>query len=288
MTKLPPVSDMQFRAGVVLAGIAAVAAISAVRFCGPLSLPAKPPPPLVLGGASRDLAARAAANPSAYQDFLARDAVRAGLAAPSIADMARALPYHADDARHVLEVDGPPLELAGLRLRALHALAPIDGLALEIENTTGSDLAYTVVSQPIAGANCTTAPVLPFNAMIVARGHRETRVECAWRAGIALAVLRIETLEVPPLSVWYLDHVAPTAVGIEPRIARGHHADTSEPCALVMPQAVRSGLERGEITWRDLADFYARHRCQTYQFPMRYRAFRSDGERSLPAAGAGM
>jgi hypothetical protein len=288
MTKLPLISDTQFRAGIVLAGIAAVAAITTLRFCGRITLPGKPPPPLVLGGASRDLAARAAATPAAYLEFLASDAARAGLATPSLDDMARKLAYRMDDARHVIEVDGPPLELAGLRLRALHVLAPINGLALEIENATGADLAYAVVSQPIAGANCASAPVLPFNAVIVARGHRETRVECAWRAGIALAVLRIETLEVPPLSVWYLNHVAPAALGIEPRVARGHHADTSEPCALVMPQAVRSGLERGEIIWRDLADFYARHRCQTYQFPLRYRAFRSDGERSLPAAAAGM
>jgi hypothetical protein len=270
------VSDTQFRAGVVIAGIAIVVAISAVRFCGRLSLPAKPPPPPVLA-TSRELAAQQAASPAVYQDFLARDAARAGIAAPSIDDMARVLPHHVDDARHVLEVEGAP-----------HALAPIDGLALEIENTTGVDLAYQIVTQPIAGANCTRAPVLPFNAMVVTRGHRETRVECAWRAGISLAVLRIETLEVPPLSVWYLNHVAPGAVGIDPRVARGHHVDTSEPCALVMPQAVRSGLERGEIGWRDLVDFYARHRCQTYQFPMKYRAFRTDGEHGLPAARPGM
>ncbi|HET9627143.1 MAG TPA: hypothetical protein VFP84_37545 [Kofleriaceae bacterium] len=278
------VSDTQFRSGVVIAGLAVIAAISAVRFCGRLSLPAKPPPPPVIASGRE----REAASPTVYQDFLARDAARAGLAAPSMAEMARALPYHLDDARHVLEVDGPPLEIAGLRLRAIHALAPIDGLALEIENASGADLAYQVTTQPIAGASCTRAPALPFNAVVVTRGHRETRVECAWRAGIALAVLRIETLEVPALSVWYLNHVAPAALGIDPRVARGHHADTSEPCALVMPQAVRSGLERGEIAWRDLADFYARHRCQTYQFPLRYRAFRTDNERSLPAATAGM
>ena len=281
------ISDTQFRIGVVLAGIAAAVAISTVRFCGRLSLPAKPAPPLVLGSATRPLATTGA-TAEAYQDFLAKDAAHAGLATPTLDTMGRKFPYRVDEVRHVLEVGQPALEIAGLRVRALHVLAPIDGLALEIENATDADLAYQVVTQPIAGANCTTAPVLPFNAMTVARGHRETRVECAWRTGIALAVLRIETLEVPALSVWYLNHVAPAAVGVDPRVGRGHHPDTSEPCALVMPQAVRSGLERGEIGWRDLVDFYARHRCQTYQFPMKYRAFKEDGEHSLPAATAGM
>jgi hypothetical protein len=55
-----------------------------------------------------------------------------------------------------------------------------------------------------------------------------------------------------------------------------------------VPQAVRSGLERGEIGWRDLIDFYARHRCQTYQFPLLYRAFKIDGERPVPAVSVGM
>jgi hypothetical protein len=186
----------------------------------------------------------------------------------------------------VLEVGEPALELAGVRLRALHLA---EGLALEIVNATDSDIAYDVVTAPIAAATCNAAPVLPFNAMLIARGHSETRVECVWRDGIALAVTQVETLEVPPLSAWYLSHVPPSVVGIEPRIARGHHvAETSERCRVAQPQAVRSGLERGEIGWRDLVDFYARHRCQTYQFPVGYRAFRTDNERSVPAASAGM
>jgi hypothetical protein len=78
-------------------------------------------------------------------------------------------------------------------------------------------------------------------------------------------------------------------VGIKPRIARGHYAPTAtERCSVALPQAVRSGLERGEIGWRDLVDFYARHRCQTYQFPLLYRAFKSDGEHSVPAVSMGM
>jgi hypothetical protein len=55
-----------------------------------------------------------------------------------------------------------------------------------------------------------------------------------------------------------------------------------------MPQVVRSGLENGRIGWRDLVDFYARHRCQTYEFPIAYRALKSDGERPIPAVDASM
>jgi hypothetical protein len=285
MVKSASISDTQFRIAVGAAGLVLIVGIAAARFCGSVSLPAKPPPPVTLGGASRDLDAKASASPAAYQGFLARDAAAAGLRVPTLDEMARKLPYRVDEVRHVLEVGEPPLELAGLQLRTLHRG---DALVLEIGNATGSDLAYDVASSPIAGASCNTAATLPFNAMTIARDHAETRVECAWRDGISLAVTRVETLEVPPLAVWYLSHVPPSVVGIEPRIARGHQAETSDRCGFVVPQSVRSGLERGEIGWRDLTDFYSRHRCQSYRFPLGYRAFRADGERRLPAASAGM
>ncbi|MBC7978384.1 MAG: hypothetical protein H7138_25650, partial [Myxococcales bacterium] len=189
-------------------------------------------------------------------------------------------------ARHVLEVDAPVLELAGLRLRAVRVN---EGLALEIANATGATIAYDVVTTPMPSAGCDSAPWLAFNAMTLPRDQTETRVECRWRDGIALAVTRVETLELAPLAAWYLNHVPPAVVGIEPRIARGHHApDSAGRCASTLPQSVRSGLERGEIGWRDLADFYARHRCETYHFPLGYRAFDSDGARELPAVDPGM
>jgi hypothetical protein len=285
MVRSVSITDAQFRIGVGVAGIALVAGIAAVRFCGELSLPAKPPPPVVLHGTSSELLTRSSASPVMYQDFIARDAVEAGVRAPTLEEMSRKLPYRVDEARHVLEIGPPPVEIAGLRVRAIRLE---DALALEIANATGSDLAYNVATAPVSAA-CGNAPAQAFNAMTIHPRGREIRVECAWRDGIALAVTRVETVEVLPLSAWYVDHVPPSAVGIEPRIARGHQQPASgAPCAFALSQAVRSGLERGEIGWRDLIDFYARHRCQTYQFPMSYRAFRTDGARSVPAVSAGM
>jgi hypothetical protein len=48
--------------------------------------------------------------------------------------------------RHVLEVGQPALEIAGVRLRAIHLE---DGLALEIANATGSSIAYNVVTMAV-------------------------------------------------------------------------------------------------------------------------------------------
>jgi hypothetical protein len=286
MVKSVSITDTQFRVGAGVAGSLLIAGIAVVRFCGSVSLPPRSAPPTSPSGTSSELLTKSSASPALYQDFIARDAAAAGVRAPTLEELSHKLPYRVDSARHVIEVGQAPLEVAGLRLRAVH-LGEV--IALEVANMTDSDIAYDIASAPFPAANCNAAPALVFNAMTIARDHSETRVECIWRDGIALAVTRVETLEVPPLSAWYLNHVPPSVVGIEPRIARGHLAPgPRERCGFALPQAVRSGLERGEIGWRDLVDFYARHRCQTYQFPLLYRAFKSDGERPVPAVPAGM
>ena len=100
---------------------------------------------------------------------------------------------------------------------------------------------------------------------------------------MAIIISKVETIEVPPLSAWYLSQVPPSVMGIDDRLSRGHRGVTGGgTCSPVVPQVVRTSLERGEIGWRDLADFYARHRCQSYVFPASYRALKKDGELTIP------
>ena len=280
------ISDGQFRLGVAGAAAVLVLVMTFMRFCGSVTIPAKPAPPGPTGSQSQ-LLGKGAATPAVYQEYLSRDATSAGVRTPSIADMSRKFAYRVDEARHVLEVGQDAIEIAGVRL----ALARSGNtLVLEITNLTTSSLAYFVMSSPTPNlSGCTSARPVLFNAMVIGKGQTERRVECIWREGMALAITRVETLEVPPLSAWYLSLVPPRLVGVEDRIARGHQPpESSEKCSTVVSQAVRSGLEQGQIGWRDLVDFYARHRCQTYRFPSAYRAFRSDGERQVPDTAAGM
>ncbi len=263
-----------------------VAGITLVRFCGEVSLPPKPAP-VGPTGSSRQLLQKGTASPAVYQDYLSKDAAAAGVRTPSLDEMSRKLVYRVDEGRHVLEVGQPAIEIAGLKLRVDRSG---ESMVLQIDNTTMSDLGYavtTTVTPNISG--CSSTRVLPFNAMVLTKGGSETRVECIYREGVSLAVTRVETVEVAPLSAWYLSLVPPMMVGIDERVARGHRApESADKCSPVLSQAVRSGLESGEIGWRDLVDFYARHRCSTYRFPMSYRAFRSDGEHALPAVPSGM
>jgi hypothetical protein len=280
------ISDEQFRASVIGGGILLALGIAAVRFCGSVSLPPKPvaSPPEVTGTSS-DLLSASASSPAMYLDLLARDAQAAGLAKPTIEEMSRKFSHRVDVGRHVLEVGQRPIALAGLELSAVQAG---ESLGLEIRNTTRFDLAYLVISAPAPDLDCSGARPLPLNVMVIGAQQRETRVECVWRDDVAITIARVETIELSPLSARYVSQVPPEVVGIEDRIARGHRVEPSgERCPSIVPQAVRTGLERGEIGWRDLIDFYARHRCQTYQFPLTYRAFNANGAQRLPIAGAG-
>ena len=245
-------------------------------------MPAKPPPPVAVSGTERQLLARSTSTPQVYESYLQNDAAAAGKPVPSIEDMSKKLAYRVDEARHVLEPGQPPIEIAGLRV---HVERNNNDIVLVAQNTVSSDVAYEISTLPSIGvAACSSARPLPFNAMVIAKGSSETRTECVWRDGESIIITRAETLEVPPLSAWYLSQVPPTLVGIDDRLARGHRGvGARDKCSAVMPAVVRGLMERGDLTWRDLADFYARHRCQTYQFPSSYRAFKSDGERGLPA-----
>lgn len=279
------ISDVQFRAGVVGGAALLVLGITVVRFCGSVSLPPKSIAAPVAssggGGTSGNVVDESNASPVVYSDYLSKDAGIAGVRTPTVDEMSRVLPYNTSGQRQVLEV-GQTIEAAGLKLSAQRQG---DAIALEIVNVTQGDLAYRVVTDPTPKiAGCNSVPPLQFNAMIIARGEHQVRVECAWRSGMALAITKVESIEVPPLSAWYLNQVPPSQVGIDDRLARGHRIPRgAERCISLSSQAVRNGIENGEIQWRDLVDFYARHRCQTYQFPASYRAITQDGQRRIPA-----
>lgn len=278
------ISDSQFRLGVAIGAAVLVAGVARVRFCGSVRLPDKPATTGTVSGTSTELLASSAATAGVYQELLGRDAAAAGIRAPSLDDMARKFAYRSDEARHVLEVGQPAIEVAGLTVRALHAG---DNLVLEIANATPKvPLAYEITTEVIPAASCLAAHPLPLDVNVIA-AETLTRVECGWHDKAVVVVKKVETMEVPPLSAYLLDQTPPVLLGIEPRIARGAKHPGNKECPTMLSQTVRNELERGEIGWRDLADFYARHRCQTYLFPSDYRAFTTDKQRELPATRAG-
>lgn len=279
------IGDLPFKLAVGAGGLALVVGLTAIHACGAVELPPKPPPPRGPTGTATQLLTESNNSPQVWRSYLERDAATAGLHAPSPEELAQLLPYQSEEARHLVGLDQPPLELVGLRL---HLERSGNAVELVIENTLDVPVAYHAQTEANLGAYvCESVPARRHDALVLSPRQTVARTECAWREGLTIALVRVETIQLPPLSAFYVRQVPPTALGFDARISKAHETLTvSEPCNPTLPQAVRGGLERREIEWRDLVDFYARHRCQTYQFPVTYRAFRRDGERPLPAAQA--
>ena len=54
----------------------------------------------------------------------------------------------------------------------------------------------------------------------------------------------------------------------------------------LVPVMRRLALEAGELAWRDLVDFHARHSCKRYEMPENFKAFSRDAEKTLPIEGS--
>jgi hypothetical protein len=282
--------DRQFRVAILVVASMLVVVIVNLRFCYQPALPAKPPRPQVTSQKLQHIAAATHASVEVYAGYLDRDSTSYGLARPvAVADMRKALVHRVDDGEHLLDPrskDRARVEAAGLRLATTARRVPgaqQTQLVLSITNTTDRELAYRVVTRPSLGELCHSKASLTHNAMVVAPRATEERTECVYRNRSTLLVTRVETLELNPLSASYVAKLPPAAAGIDTRIAKDHRAPFGQLCSVAMPAAVRSALESGATTWRDVVDFFARHRCETYRFPSDYKAFERDGERRLPA-----
>ncbi len=280
--------DRTFNYATIAGAVALAIALGTLRFCGGVSMPPKPPAPHVDRAGASDMLATADATPRVYQSYLAHDAEVAGVRAPTIEMMGRRLVSRLDESRRGIAPGDAPIEIAGLRLSVL---VEKEDLVLVIENPSDTDLAYSIKTRPSYGnALCAQRRVRPFNAMVVAHESAEKRVECAYRDGLVLAIERVETVALNPLQSSYVSRVVPAAVGIETRLAQGHQPRLPpgvDICNLSMSQSIRSAIENDTIGWRDLVDFYARHRCESYSFPDGYRAFVKDAERPLPVVAPG-
>ena len=83
-------------------------------------------------------------------------------------------------------------------------------------------------------------------------------------------------MEIPALSYYYVSRLTPGLILYDVRAAAGHTIPKGTACPQTFSwRDVRDGAARGEIDWRDIIDFYARHNCDEYAFFPGYR-YRTD------------
>lgn len=283
-------SEPVYRAIVIGAAALLAAALVRLQFCGSLALPDKPERPEApeLAGTDPTGVARAAeANPIAYRGFIERDSERYQLdPPPTPEELAARFEYRSDTTVRALELD-VPVDAAGLVITA--SVSDVEGssdkqLTLTIANPGDAYLAYHVVTEPEPRSRlCDDPPNAPHNAMTLPPASEVVRSECWYHPDVSLTLRRVEVMELPRLSYHYVGRVPPNAVGIPNRLGKNHVPPVGRVCSIMLPAKIASDLEAGRVSWRDVVDFYARHRCDSYRYPDGYRAFEKDGERPLPA-----
>jgi hypothetical protein len=277
-------SDERFRWGVMGIAAAVVAGGLYLRFDYAVPMPPVPPRTKPDPATLRSLDFTA----NMYRALVEKDASDYNLPVPSAADLEQVFPYDSDEPRQTLVPGGPaidtPVLSVSLRIGRVGTLA-VDHLVLRIENRTGNNVAYRVETRPDGDPRtCLDKSDLPHNALALAPYETVERTECATRLGVVgtVTVLRVESMVIPPLSYYYVSRLYPPHVGLDARATRRHVPPKGPICTDIPEQAIRRGMEKGDASWRDVIDFYARESCAKFIFPVGYQAFTKPGERRLP------
>jgi hypothetical protein len=286
--------DVSFTTLVSLLAVVVIITISWARFSSTPPFPPKPPLPTFDRGA---MARMDRESGLLYKSNLDEDCTLYGVPKITVEGMSKVFPYEQSQVPTKLAPGGPALETGMLRISL--SVRPIkrksrsgtmtsDHLVLKIENKTQSAVAYLVRTTLGGGADvaCLSKATLEQNAIALAPGESIERTECFQTSGRSLTVLSVESMQVPPLSFFYLSRLEPMHIGLEARTSAGHVPPKGNTCTTIPQQLITIGMERGTVTWHDVADFYARHRCETYDFPVGYRALTAGQKITLPVTAA--
>lgn len=273
----------------VLLGIAGMALGMALLYGG--GPPAAPPRPR-LPSAPAPTAADMKYSATLYRALVEQDAKGFGVIAPTGAELAAPFPYFDElPVPRKLRAGGtvrtPRLAISLVVRREQGAVEGqsfrADHLVLKIENLTGKHMAYRVTTGVRDAARCEAKGVIPHDAIALVGHETILRTECLLQRTGEIELERVEVMEIPALSYFYVSRLMPGLVLYEPRTIAGH----TIPKGAVCPQTfswrdIRDGAARGEIEWRDIIDYYARHNCDEYAFFPGYR-YRTDAAAPLPA-----
>ncbi len=224
-----------------------------------------------------------------YRALTEQDAKSYEIPAPSYEDLQQPNPYFDEiHGKQHLRLKAP-IETRHLRISLEvskqtsiiegHSLST-DHLVLRIENRTPLFLAYRIQTWVPDKQKCAMKAELPHNAIAIEPEQTVLRTECLYRKEAQIDVSRIEVIELPALSAYYVSRVPPNSTLYDPRTFAGHTPPKGALCAQTFSwREIKDGIEKNELGWRDVIDFYARHNCTEYTF---FKSYRYRGDPSLP------
>jgi len=276
-------------AAVALVAVAGLGLGMAILFAGgPPPAPPRPKLPVAPSLSSNDLRF----SPTLYRGLVEQDAKAMGVAAPSAAELGAVFPYFDEHPPKPRLRVGSSLRTSHLRLSLVlrREEGAVEGqsfradhLVLQIENRTKHFLAYRVSTRVVDATRCEAKGVIAHDAVALRPHETVARTECLFQKAASVDVLGVEVMEIPTLSYYYVSRLTPPLVLYDARTAAGHVVPKGEACPQTFSwRDVRDGAARGQVEWRDIIDFYARHSCDEYSFFPGYRA-RGEGAAPLPA-----
>ncbi len=284
---LPQLTDAQFRAIVIVGAVLTGILVILLRFCSDPTMPPKPPiPPVPQGDGMKTVSQIITKNKVAYESLLKQDAKRFGAKPITAEEIGRKLVHRVEDRRYELSVKRPSVEVVGLKLTVKIRRSRRNDrkqLLLQIRNMTSMNLAYQIDTSREHGSRaCRGRDVLDHNATAIRPREVITRVECLYRKGWkSVKIHRVETVELPDLSYYYISSLRPENIGLNSRVTKGH-TPSVPTCDMSQSASLAHEIRQGNVQWFDFIDFFARHSCKDYRFPPTYRAFESDHQKPLP------
>jgi hypothetical protein len=93
---------------------------------------------------------------------------------------------------------------------------------------------------------------------------------------------QVEVMELLPLSAYYVGRLPANPIFYDPRTAAGHVPLKGRICPQTFSwREIQEGIEKKQIGWKDVIDFYARHNCDEYTFWKGYHRWKAPG--TLPS-----
>jgi hypothetical protein len=248
--------------------------------------PKAPPPPEVTMNTELKF------SQPVYQGLLEGDAKKFKVPAPTLQEIAQPNPYFEEfKGKHRLKV-GQQYETAHIRLSLevqkrkglLEGQSfAVDHLVLRLTNRAQKFLAYRVETAVSDKQKCASKGDIAHNALVMEPGQTIERTECLYRTDQSIEVLHIEVIELPPLSAHYVSRLPPNPTLYDSRTSSGHVPLEGGLCPQTFSwREIKDGIDKRQIGWRDVMDFYARHNCDEYSFFAKYR-YRNDAAAALPA-----
>lgn len=159
-------------------------------------------------------------------------------------------------------------------------------IVLSITNRTERPLAYLVDTSISHPEQCQSQGAIAHNAIALKPGETVERTECLWHKKTLLRVNRVEVIEIPQLSYFYLSRLNPAQLMLDARTAAGHAIPSpAKQCTFVPWRDIQASAEQAHTGWADVMDFYARHNCDEYSYWRGYRRWTSAG--ALPSRPPG-